>query len=89
MSGDAFTREQLLTGAVWRGGDQVPDPRANNQIIVDYLRERDQRLCALLECLLKPGGTVTPEFERRLRELGIDIDYAMKCLAQFCQGERP
>jgi L-Lysine epsilon oxidase N-terminal/L-lysine epsilon oxidase C-terminal domain/von Willebrand factor type A domain len=89
MSGDAFTREQFLTGAVWRGGDQVPDPRANNQIIVDYLRERDQRLCALLECLLKPGGTVTPEFGRRLRELGFDLDYAMKCLAQFCQGERP
>ena len=88
LSGEAFTREQLLTGAVWRGGDQPTDPRTNNQIIIDYLRERDERLCALLECLLKGDGTVKPEFERRLREFGIDLDSAMRCLAEFCRGER-
>jgi hypothetical protein len=89
VTGEPFTREKTLTGAVWRGGDQISDPGNSPGVIVDYLRDRDERLCALLSCLLQ-RGTITPELERRLRELGIDLDQAMKCLAEFCRsGRRP
>jgi len=75
-----------LTAAVWRGGDQVTDPRIDPQVIVDYLRERDERLCKLLTCLLRRGGAISPEFERRLLDLGLDMDSMRKCLAEWCRG---
>jgi hypothetical protein len=53
---------------------------------VDYLRERDERLCKLLTCLLRRDGAISPEFERRLRDLGLDMDSARKCLAGWCRG---
>ena len=45
----------------WRG--QVTDPRPARRRIVDYLRERDERLC---ECSLPapPRGAISAEFER-------------------------
>jgi L-Lysine epsilon oxidase N-terminal/L-lysine epsilon oxidase C-terminal domain/von Willebrand factor type A domain len=87
VTGEPFTREKTLTGAVWRGGDQIADPRNSSEVIVEYLRDRDERLCALLTCLLR-SPTITPELERRLRELGINLDLALKCLAEFCRGSR-
>lgn len=84
--GEPFAREKTLTAAVWRGGDQVTDPRTNPQVIVDYLRERDERLCQLLVCLLRRDGAISPEFERRLLGLGLDVDSVRKCLAEWCQG---
>jgi len=44
--GTAFTREQLLTGAVWRGGDRPPSEQA----------EAD--LCTILACLLNNKRTL-------------------------------
>jgi hypothetical protein len=85
LSGEPFARERLLTGAVWRGGDR-PDAGNNGQVIVDYLRDRDARLCELLNCLLQRDGVITPELEKWLRELGLDPDRARKCVAQFCHG---
>jgi hypothetical protein len=84
--GEQFAREKTLTAAVWRGGDQVTDPRTGPQVIVDYLRERDERLCQLLTCLLRRDGAISPEFERRLLGLGLDVDSVRKCLAEWCQG---
>ena len=84
--GEPFAREKTLTAAVWRGGDQVTDPRTNPQVIVDYLRERDERLCKLLTCLFRRDGAITPEFERRLLDLGLDVNSVRKCLAELCRG---
>jgi hypothetical protein len=84
--GEPFAREKTLTAAVWRGGDQVTDPRTNPQVIVDYLRERDERLCQLLTCLVRRDGAISPEFERRLLGLGLDVDSVRKCLAEWCRG---
>jgi hypothetical protein len=90
MGGEAFTREQTLTAAVWRGGNQVPTGPADGggkSEIVDYLRDRDARLCELITCLLQPNGVLSAELEKRLRALGIDVDRVRKCLAGFCRGE--
>ena len=84
--GEPFAREKTLTAAVWRGGDHDADPRTNPQVIVDYLRERDERLCKLLACLLRRDGAITPEFERRLLDLGLDLNSVRKCLAELCRG---
>jgi hypothetical protein len=86
FSAEPFTREKTLTAAVWRGGDHASDPASGGQIIVDYLRERDARLCELLGCLLKRDGVLTARLEQRLRELDIDIDHVRKCLAGFCDA---
>lgn len=88
LSGEPFTRERTLTGAVWRGGDQVSDRGSTGQIIVDYLRDRDARLCELLSCFVQRDGTLSAELEKRLRALGIDLDHARKCLDELCRGER-
>jgi L-Lysine epsilon oxidase N-terminal/L-lysine epsilon oxidase C-terminal domain/von Willebrand factor type A domain len=88
MGGEPFTREKTLTAAVWRGGDRVSDPGNSGQVIVDYLRERDVRLCELLKCFMQRGGVISAELEQRLQALGIDIADARKCLEKFCHGER-
>ena len=87
-NGEPFTREKTLTAAVWRGGDRVSDPGSGGQAIVDYLRERDARLCELLSCLLRQDGVIGAEQEKRLRALGIDLAHLRRCLAEFCRGER-
>ena len=69
-----FTREQTLTAAVWRGGDRL----------IDVLRERDERLCKLLKCVLRSGGMIEPELEKRLRAAGLDLDALRKCLEGHC-----
>ena len=84
-SGEPFTRERTLTGVVWRGGDRSTDA-GGSQAIVDYLRDRDARVCQLLGCLLDDGA-FTAEAERQLRSLGIDLDRVRKCLTGFCRTE--
>ena len=71
---------------MWRGGDRASEPGINGQIIIDYLRERDARLCELLSCLVQRDGALGAELEQRLRVLGIDLDQARKCLAGYCRG---
>jgi hypothetical protein len=81
MRGRAFTREQLLTGAVWKGGDNPP-PTSQGDPTVDH-----ERLCRLLACLL--GKVVTPELQRKLHALGLDLATLRKCLAAWCRPRRP
>jgi hypothetical protein len=83
--GEPFTRERSVTAAVWRGGDRDADPDRGGRVIVDYLRERDERLCELLACLTRRGGGIGEDLERRLRESGLDLDQLRKCLGLFCR----
>jgi len=76
--GRAFTREQTLTGAVWKGGDEPPLTSKDDP------RKRDERLCRLLRCLIheKVMG-------RYLAEKGINAEALEKCLKAFCEDPQP
>lgn len=78
LRGRTFTREQTLTGAVWRGGDREP-PSSH-----DDPSGRDDRLCALLNCLLRNKGLM-----ELLRKHGIDPEEIRRCLAAFCRKPKP
>ncbi len=52
-----FDREHLLTGAVWRGGDQPP-PNSSTDPGADH-----EQLCRLLSCLFGER-VITPAFEK-------------------------
>ncbi|HLN98981.1 MAG TPA: LodA/GoxA family CTQ-dependent oxidase [Pyrinomonadaceae bacterium] len=80
LSGEPFTRERLLTAAVWRGVDR-PGPVINGHRTDD---DRDARLCELLKCLLN-DGVITPEFEKWLHGIGLDVNRARKCLTKLCR----
>src|SRR6185295_16738684 len=82
VRGEPFTREKTLTAAVWRG-DPVPNPEGGGH--EGTTRDRDECLCKLLECFLRRDGLVSRELEKRLRELGIDLEQARKCVGIFCQ----
>jgi hypothetical protein len=84
--GEEFTREQTLTAGVWRGGDRPSDQGGPGQVIVDYLRNHDARLCALLKCVLERGGVVDAELEKRLQAAGVDLTRLRKCLEAFCRS---
>ena len=77
-----FTREQELTGAVWRGGDDPP-PCGR-----DRPNEDRARLCRLLACLLS-RQTVSPELEKRLAEIGLNLAAVRRCLREFCRRPSP
>ena len=77
MRGRPFTREQLLTGAVWAGGDRPPttsqdDPRGRED------------LCELLLCLLD---------QRSIRELleraRVKPEEVRRCIELYCRRSRP
>jgi hypothetical protein len=71
MRGLPFTREQLLTGAAFRGGD---DPIAPPE------GPPDDRLCRLIACLLEDDG-----IQRYLKEHGIDTASLKRCVDTCCR----
>ena len=75
-----FTREQIVTGQVWRGGNQPP-PRGGDVPV-------EGQLCEQLRCLVDGGG-LSPELLARLRALGLDLDALRKCCAGRPGGGRP
>jgi hypothetical protein len=77
LRGRPFTREQTLTGAVWRGGDQPP-PRSEPGV-----RDGGRALCELLACLLRDRGIIAS-----LRRLDIDVDRLTECVRGACGGRR-
>lgn len=84
--GYPFQREQTLTPAVWRGGDYDSDPRnSDGNTIIDWLDERDKRLCRLLNCLTSNRSVMTPEFQRRLQAAGLNVDQLIRCLRLYCK----
>lgn len=73
--GVAFTREQLLSGAVVVGGDNPPPrtgPPANGH---------DKQLCELLECLLKPEA-----FGKVLAEHNVNPTAVRSCVDAWCKA---
>ena len=73
-----FTREQIVTGAVWRGGNSPPptakdDPDATNE-----------RLCRFVRCLLS-RVLASPDAEKRLAKCGIRLDELRKCVDLLCE----
>jgi hypothetical protein len=74
--GVPFTREQLLTGAVFHEIKQPP-------------RVGDGRddLCRLLACLLDEK-TLSRKFEDRLKELGFSLDGIRHCMEAWCRKTR-
>ena len=74
LRGQSFTREQLLTGAVWRGGDQTPPSSGGT--------DKDQ-LCCLLSCLTSPK-VLTSQFEEQAKRWGINLEALRACLKSCC-----
>lgn len=72
-----FTREQLLSGSVWKGGDE-PLPGSKDDPNADR-----ERLCKLLNCLLRISGV-----PQHLAKIGIDPQALEKCLKAFCDDPR-
>jgi murein tripeptide amidase MpaA len=81
LRGRAVTREQLLTGAVWKGGDNPPPTGAGGPT------EGRDRLCELLACLTS-RKIIKPDLEKRLAELGLDFDGIRECLKKWCRTSR-
>jgi hypothetical protein len=73
-----FTREQTLTGAVWRGGDKEP-PTSKD----DPAGGAD-RLCTLIACLLRNKGLI-----ELLRKNGVDPEELRRCFAAYCRKPSP
>jgi murein tripeptide amidase MpaA len=82
LRGLPFTREQEVTGAVWKGGDNPPPSGKDDP------HEPRERLCRLLACLLS-RKTVSPELEKRLAELGLSLAGVRRCLKEFCASPPP
>jgi hypothetical protein len=74
-----FTREQMITGAVWRGGDD-PFPTSADPA------DGDKRWCALLRCILS-RGVMSKDLEQRLVRLGIDVNALRRCVEHACRGQ--
>lgn len=73
-----FTREHLLTGAVWRGGNNTPPQGGGKDPGTDH-----DCLCKVLQCLLSQR-VIQPEFEKKLKEMGLDLDGIRSCLKECC-----
>ena len=73
--GAAFTREQVLTAAIFRTGDiQPPDIGTDSA-------DGGGRLCGLIKCLLKDDS-----LRRFFKERGLELDSLSKCLETVCDG---
>jgi hypothetical protein len=78
MRGQPFTREQLLTGAVWRGGDQPRPPAGGGR--GPSTDNPGQQFCHFLLCLLKDKGVI-----ELLRKHNIDPGHIAKCVEELCR----
>ena len=74
MRGFPFTCEQILTGAVFQGGD---DPLPTS------LNGRDDCLCRLLDCLISEKA-----FGKYLEKKGIDCGILMRCLKKYHESHQ-
>jgi murein tripeptide amidase MpaA len=82
LRGLPFTREQEVTGAVWKGGDNPPTSCQDDPC------ETKERLCRLLACLLSQK-VISPELEKHLTELGLNLGGLRSCLKEFCADPLP
>ncbi|CAG5067482.1 hypothetical protein DYBT9623_00203 [Dyadobacter sp. CECT 9623] len=70
----SYTREQVMTAAVWRGGNNPPPSHDNDP----GHNPTQEAICRLLTCLNKTGGS---EFKANLQKMGLDLGALAKC---FC-----
>jgi hypothetical protein len=75
MRGKAFTREQLVSGAVVQGGNN-PFPTTDPST-----KDHDEALCGLLRCLLGSDA-----LGRWLSEQHIDPNGLQKCVDTWCRA---
>lgn len=73
MEGETFTREALRSAALYRR-PPVPPPAGGGA------RGEDDRLCRLLDCLLKEKGV-----QKLLEEHGIDSRHLRRCIDAICR----
>ncbi len=78
LRGRPFSREQTLTGAVWKGGDNPPTT------LKDDPNARDDRLCRLIDCLLHQKG-----IQEALQKAGISQYELRRCLEEYCWKPSP
>jgi subtilisin family serine protease len=77
-SGRRFTREHLLTGLTYRGGDDpLPTGRDHGE---PAPTGPDSRLCEFLRCLTEEA------FAEYFEERGVDVRALRKCLERYCEG---
>ena len=72
------TREHLLTGAVWEGGGN-PSPTGGEEPA-----DGKEGLCEPIACLLN-RNVIHSGLEKRLEELGFNLDGVRKCLKEWCR----
>ena len=73
----AFTREQVLTAAIWQGGDQ-PAPTSSNNPNSNPFHDA---LCNLLHCL---SGSVNGHIKEKWLKEGFSLDALARC---FCSKQ--
>lgn len=78
LRGQPFTREQGLSGAVWRGGN-VPPPTEK-----DEPGDRHDRFCRLIGCLLHQKS-----IQDALRKTGVSPDEVRRCVQEYCRPSPP
>lgn len=78
LRGQPFTREQGLSGAIWRGGD-APPPTGK-----DDPSQRDERFCRLIACILR-----SKSIQAALRKAGISPEELARCLKEYCLSLSP
>jgi hypothetical protein len=72
LRGTPFTRERLLTGAVWHGGDD-PFPTGTDDPRAGLL------LCDLARCLTREA------FAEALERLEVDPEVVLNCVERYCR----
>ena len=80
LRGRPFTREELRTGVVWKGGDQ-PSPTGGG----DDGRPGEW-VCRLLTCLLSED-VIGKELRAELVRRGLDLDHLKKCVELLCRRQ--
>lgn len=79
LRGVPFTREQLASGAVWKGGDR-PNPPPRDSGRDDW--------CRLLSCLLSEKN-LSRELEQQLKKSGVHLDGIRRCVQDACKRHPP
>jgi hypothetical protein len=73
-----FSREKILTAGVWAGGDQPYNPQTG----------KGGESCEWILCLLEQAEK-SKELQARLKEWGIDLAAARKCIEAHCRKGKP
>lgn len=81
MRNRRFTRQQVVTGAVWKGGD-LPFPESDTHDGFSF--DMEQTICRLLSCM---DRNLSDELHERLLRSGVDLKGLIRC---FCyENKKP